>query len=52
MNNLAVCPACGYPKFGPNLCAYCVPMRTLTDDPSLDPMPAAGVQRVIPLAAS
>jgi hypothetical protein len=19
------CPSCGYPKFGPGLCAYCLP---------------------------
>jgi hypothetical protein len=25
MDSLTVCPACGYPKFGPGLCAFCGP---------------------------
>lgn len=25
------CPACGYPKFGPGLCAFCAP-GTAPDD--------------------
>jgi hypothetical protein len=25
---LAICPSCGYPKFGPGLCAFCVPIGT------------------------
>lgn len=29
MDALTVCPACGYPKFGPGLCAYCRPERAL-----------------------
>lgn len=24
-----ICPGCGYPKFGPDLCAYCRPMPVL-----------------------
>lgn len=29
MDALTACPACGYPKFGPDLCAYCRPERVL-----------------------
>ena len=25
MGLMIVCPACGYPKFGPGLCAFCLP---------------------------
>jgi hypothetical protein len=32
MTTIDICPACGYPKFGPGLCAYCVAMQAMSDD--------------------
>ena len=29
------CPGCGYPKFGPGLCAYCQPVLALNQEPSI-----------------
>ena len=29
MTAIDSCPGCGYPKFGPGLCAYCQPVLAL-----------------------
>ncbi|MBV8966998.1 MAG: hypothetical protein JO191_12580 [Mycobacteriaceae bacterium] len=41
------CPACGYPKFGPGLCAYCVP--AVAADGAVDPAPWATLTRRDPI---
>lgn len=32
-----ICPACGYPKVGPGLCALCLPVVALTGDLTFGP---------------
>jgi hypothetical protein len=32
MTTIDICPACGYPKFGPGLCAYCGPVQVMIED--------------------
>jgi len=34
MTAIDTCPGCGYPQFGPDLCAYCRPALTLEQEPS------------------
>jgi hypothetical protein len=36
MTTIGTCPACGYPKFGPGLCAFCLPVQALTGDYSFE----------------
>ena len=36
-----VCPACGYPTLGPDLCSYCRPVETQTSDRILEAMLSA-----------
>ena len=36
-----VCPACGYPTVGPDLCSYCRPVEALTRDQTFEPVPSA-----------
>jgi hypothetical protein len=31
MTTIDICPACGYPKFGGGLCAYCLPVQAVAD---------------------
>jgi hypothetical protein len=33
-----VCPACGYPTVGPDLCSYCRPVEMLTGHQTFEPM--------------
>ncbi len=33
-----VCPACGYPTIGPDLCAFCRPVGALIGDQTFEPM--------------
>jgi hypothetical protein len=40
-----VCPACGYPTVGPDLCSYCRPVETLTGDRTFEPMLSASKLR-------
>lgn len=37
----AICPACGYPTVGPDLCAFCRPEVALTVDRTIEPMLSA-----------
>lgn len=37
------CPACGYPKFGPGLCAFCAPGPA--PDEALGPAPELATVR-------
>ncbi|WP_156738293.1 MULTISPECIES: hypothetical protein [unclassified Mycobacterium] len=32
-----VCPACGYPTLGPELCAFCRSVEMLSDDKTFEP---------------
>lgn len=34
---VAICPACGYPTIGPELCAFCRPVKMLKADESFEP---------------
>jgi hypothetical protein len=34
-----ICPACGYPTLGPDLCAFCRPGEVLAGDQAFGPMP-------------
>jgi hypothetical protein len=52
MTTIAICPACGYPKFGPGLCAYCVPVQAMSDDFTFESMPGAEQPRFSPAPAS
>jgi hypothetical protein len=45
MTTIDICPACGYPKFGPGLCAYCVPVQAMIEDHTFVSMPGAGQPR-------
>ena len=29
MTTIDLCPGCGYPKFGPGLCDYCLPLQAI-----------------------
>jgi hypothetical protein len=60
MTTIDICPACGYPKFGPGLCAYCVPVQAMSEVPvqamsedhAFASMPGAGQRRFSPARAS
>jgi len=52
MTTINICPACGYPKFGPGLCAYCVPVQAMSDDHSFESMPGVEQPRFSPARAS
>jgi hypothetical protein len=52
MTTIDICPACGYPKFGPGLCAYCVPVQAMSEDHAFASMPGAGQRRFSPARAS
>ena len=39
MTTTDICPACGYPKFGPGLCAYCVPVQVMIEGYTFASMP-------------
>ena len=44
MTAVDICPACGYPKFGPSICAYCLPVAAVdqvVDWPGQDDVPPA-----------
>jgi hypothetical protein len=45
MTTIDICPACGYPKFGSGLCAYCVPVQVMIEDHTFASMPGAGQPR-------
>jgi hypothetical protein len=45
-----VCPACGYPTVGPDLCYYCRPVETLTDDRTFEPTLSASKLRHGPVS--
>ena len=38
---LAICPSCGYPKFGPGLCAFCLPVGATQWPAEAPPRPQA-----------
>jgi hypothetical protein len=40
-----VCPACGYPTVGPDLCFYCRPVEMLTRDRTFEPTHSASKLR-------
>lgn len=42
---MTICAACGYPKMGPGLCAYCLPVQALRYEP-LVLVSAATVEQV------
>jgi hypothetical protein len=52
MTTIDICPACGYPKFGPGLCAYCVPVQAMSADHTFASMPGAEEPRFSPARAS
>jgi len=52
MTTIDICPACGYPKFGPGLCAYCVPVQAMIEDQTFVSMPGAGQPRFSQARAS
>jgi len=52
MTTIDICPACGYPKFGSGLCAYCVPVQVMIEDHTFASMPGAGQPRFSPARAS
>ena len=33
-----ICPACGYPMYGPGLCPFCLPIQAITDDLTFQPV--------------
>ena len=33
-----ICPACGYPIYGPGLCPFCLPIQAITDDLTSQPI--------------
>ena len=52
MTTIDICPACGYPKFGPGLCAYCAPVQAMSDDHTFAATPGAEQPRFSPAPAS
>jgi hypothetical protein len=32
MSTIDICPACGYPKLGGGLCAYCLSLQAVADE--------------------
>jgi hypothetical protein len=52
MTTINICPACGYPKFGPGLCAYCVPVQAMSGGYTFESMPGAEQPRFSPALAS
>jgi hypothetical protein len=48
MTTIDICPACGYPKFGPCLCAYCVAVQAMSDDHTFESMPGLEQLRFSP----
>ena len=61
MTTIDTCPGCGYPKFGPGLCAYCLPDQAIAQrsDSVVDAAPrlsrvrqAKGRQETVPLTGS
>ncbi len=45
MVNIDICPACGYPTIGPELCAFCRPVEVLTGDQMSEPVPSVKLHR-------
>ena len=45
-----VCPACGYPTIGPDLCSYCRPVEAQTSDRMFEPMLSATTLRHGPVS--
>jgi hypothetical protein len=40
-----ICPACGYPTLGPDLCAFCRPGEVLAGLEAFGPMPSTATMR-------
>lgn len=38
--SIDICPACGYPTIGPELCAFCRPVEVLTGRQMREPVPS------------
>ena len=48
MTTLGICPACGYPKFGVGLCAYCRPVQAMRGPYDFSSTPSMGRPRFSP----
>jgi hypothetical protein len=43
--SIDICPACGYPTIGPELCAFCRPIEVLTGDQTWASVPSVELHR-------
>lgn len=48
MAMIDICPACGYPTLGVELCAYCVPVQSMNGHHPFHSVPGAGQPRFHP----
>lgn len=48
MAMIDICPACGYPTVGVELCAYCVPVQSTNGHHPFHSIPGAGQARFCP----
>lgn len=48
MSTIGTCPACGYPRIGAGLCAFCVPVQALSGHQDFLSAPRAGQPRFCP----